>query len=68
MFLDLPTVKVWNMLDDYGVDSGDKYPAKYGGKPQHERSNLMLTNPVRTNRLVFLITLYIPETNILARL
>ena len=44
------------MLDDYGVDSGDKYPAKYGGKPQHERSNLMLTNPVRTNRLVY--TLY----------
>ena len=55
-FIDLPTVKVWNMLDDYGEDTNDKYPAKYAGKAQHERSNLMLTDlqhPVRTNRFVF---------------
>ena len=51
-------MKVWNLLDDYGEDPNDKYPAKYAGKPQHERSNLMLTDlkhPVRTNRLVIMI-------------
>ena len=35
---DLPTLKVYNMLGDYGESNKDLYPAKYGGKPQHERS------------------------------
>ena len=33
----LPTQAVINLLDDYGEDAKDKYPAKYGGKPAHVR-------------------------------
>ena len=49
LLTDLPSVKVLNMMDDYGDDPRDRYPARFAGKPQHERSNLMLTDP-RTNR------------------
>ena len=38
---DLPTVKVCNMLEDYGEDPLDRFPAKYDGKPEHVRNNNM---------------------------
>ncbi|XP_048776677.2 uncharacterized protein LOC125680918 isoform X4 [Ostrea edulis] len=37
---DLPTLKVCNMLEDYGDDPKDLYPIKFAGKPQHERSKV----------------------------
>ncbi|XP_022325179.2 uncharacterized protein LOC111125543 isoform X10 [Crassostrea virginica] len=37
---DLPTLKVCNMLEDYGDDPRDLYPMKFAGKPQHERSGV----------------------------
>ncbi|XP_052221195.1 uncharacterized protein LOC127837841 isoform X3 [Dreissena polymorpha] len=37
--LDLPTLKVCNMLEDYGDDSRDLFPARFGGKPAHERKD-----------------------------
>ncbi|XP_062621724.1 uncharacterized protein LOC134283288 isoform X3 [Saccostrea cucullata] len=37
---DLPTLKVCNMLEEYGDDPRDLFPVKFAGKPQHERSNL----------------------------
>ncbi|KAL3871979.1 hypothetical protein ACJMK2_039950 [Sinanodonta woodiana] len=48
--LDLPTVKMYNMLEDYGESESDKYPAKHGGKPLHERSSTIpdLNKPIRT--------------------
>ena len=40
MIVDLPTLKVCNMLEDYGDDPRDLYPMKFAGKPQHERSGV----------------------------
>ena len=34
---DLPTVKVFNMLDEYGEDPADKFPTKYSGRPRHQQ-------------------------------
>lgn len=36
---DLPTVKVYNMLGEYGDDEKDLYPAKYYGKAAHTRKS-----------------------------
>ncbi|XP_076093014.1 uncharacterized protein LOC143064229 isoform X4 [Mytilus galloprovincialis] len=36
---DLPTVKVYNMLGEYGDDEKDLYPAKHYGKPAHTRKS-----------------------------
>lgn len=49
MVLDLPTLKVCNMLDDYGDDPRDLYPAKFAGKPQHVRSSVNIMH-VPTSR------------------
>ncbi|KAL4218691.1 hypothetical protein ACF0H5_021279 [Mactra antiquata] len=51
--LDLPTLKVCNMLDDYGEDSRDLFPSKFGGKPAHERIDRygMLQQPIRTQSI-----------------
>ena len=35
--LDLPTVKVYNMLEEYGDDTRDLYPSKHMGKAAHHR-------------------------------
>ncbi|XP_045192778.2 uncharacterized protein LOC123549036 isoform X5 [Mercenaria mercenaria] len=51
--LDLPTLKVCNMLDDYGEDKRDLFPSRYGGKPAHDRNELYSTfeKPVRTQSI-----------------
>ncbi|KAK3586434.1 hypothetical protein CHS0354_030688 [Potamilus streckersoni] len=51
--LDLPTVKMYNMLEDYGESESDKYPAKHGGKPLHERISMVpdLNKPIRTTSI-----------------
>lgn len=36
---DLPTVKVYNMLEDYGDDEGDLFPTKHKGKAAHHRKH-----------------------------
>ncbi|XP_070176295.1 serine/arginine repetitive matrix protein 2-like isoform X2 [Littorina saxatilis] len=38
---DLPTVKVYNMLEDYGASRKDRYPSHYGGRALHDRSSSM---------------------------
>ena len=34
----LPTQKVVNLLEDYGHDSRDRYPAHLSGRPAHDRT------------------------------
>ncbi|XP_052789596.1 uncharacterized protein LOC128224033 isoform X4 [Mya arenaria] len=47
--LDLPTMKVYNMLGDYGNDNRDLYPAQFSGKPAHERQDMLhsMQKPIR---------------------
>ncbi|XP_052722236.1 uncharacterized protein LOC128193062 isoform X9 [Crassostrea angulata] len=47
---DLPTLKVCNMLDDYGDDPRDLYPAKFAGKPQHVRSSVNIMHVPKSRK------------------
>lgn len=39
VIVDLPTLKVYDMLGDYGDDNRDLYPSKYHGKAAHNRKS-----------------------------
>ncbi|XP_064649879.1 ubinuclein-2-like isoform X2 [Lineus longissimus] len=36
---ELPTQKVYNMLDDYGSDKRDRYPSKHQGRPKEKQKS-----------------------------
>jgi hypothetical protein len=47
---ELPTQKYYNILEDYGESPADRYPARYQGRPMHERSASFkkLSQPMRS--------------------
>ncbi|KAK3087440.1 hypothetical protein FSP39_005965 [Pinctada imbricata] len=47
---DLPTVKICNMLEEYGDDPSDRFPTKYDGKPKHSRKASVASRKVNNSR------------------